>query len=260
MSDNVTELVIAICDGYRRRIREELDERADLLAVYVEWKEFAPVLLGLLARQTTLAGQLASAPQLWNEHVAPMYLRGMIDVYITLAWIARDPGPRSARYKQEGVLQIRDFLAHWKVQLDSDGITYEDDPIINSLSEWLTEFGQDVSPAIAAGKKLSIQEMAEEADCADLYNYTYGMFSSSVHSWWGHVSRFNLGKAEEGNSLLALDPDSASDPAYLVIGAKYLDKAARLFDEAFLERTPQLTALGWMKDKLDRCFNGGEES
>ena len=253
--NNVTELVIAICDGYRRRIREELDERADMLAIYSEWKEVSPVLLALLGRQTSLAGQLASAPQLWNEHVAPMYLRGMIDVYVTLAWISRDPAARAKQYRDQGVVQIRDFLAHWKLQLDSDGITYEEDPIISSLSEWLTEFGGETPNATGDNyKPLTIKQMAEEADCADLYNYTYAMFSSSVHSMWGHVSRFNLTKAEEGDSRHATDPDSASDPAYLVIGAKYLDKVARLFDELFLERTPQLTAFGWMKDKLDRCF------
>jgi uncharacterized protein len=52
----------------------------------------------LLARQATLAIELASAPQLWNGHSAPLFLRAIKDVHITLSWILLDPTTRARHY------------------------------------------------------------------------------------------------------------------------------------------------------------------
>ena len=61
------------------------------------------VLTALLARQTTLAIELSSAPQLWNSHSAPLFLRAMADVHITLAWILLEPEVRAAQYIEHGL-------------------------------------------------------------------------------------------------------------------------------------------------------------
>ena len=60
---------------------------------------------GLLARQATLAIELARSPMMWIGNVAPLILRCMTDAYITLAWILDDRGDRAKKYTEYGLGQ-----------------------------------------------------------------------------------------------------------------------------------------------------------
>src|SRR5579864_1842229 len=78
--------------------RLDLDLRLNLWPVDFSRNEVHEVIGALLARQVTLAVQLASIPVVWNGHTAPLVLRAMADVYISIAWILKDPLIRSQKF------------------------------------------------------------------------------------------------------------------------------------------------------------------
>src|SRR5579864_7388177 len=101
------------------KIRQELRLRCEAYTPDFRMPEVFNVLTALLARQATLAIELAFAPQLWNGHSAPLFLRAMTDVHITLSWILLDPKARARQYIQHGLGQAVLELEHHKKWLDS---------------------------------------------------------------------------------------------------------------------------------------------
>ena len=91
----------------------------------------------LLARMVTLATEIATSPQTWNEHIAPVLLRSMVDAYITLAWIFNDPLDRSRKFILYGLGQAKLGMEHRKVQLEADGIDPNNDLIIKATESWI---------------------------------------------------------------------------------------------------------------------------
>ena len=57
------------------KVRQELRLRCQAYTPDFRTPEVFNVLTALLARQATLAIEMASAPQLWNGHSAPLFLR-----------------------------------------------------------------------------------------------------------------------------------------------------------------------------------------
>src|ERR1039458_482222 len=101
------------------KIRQELRLRCEAYTPDFRMPEVFNVLAALLARQATLAIELASAPQLWNGHSAPLFLRAMTDVHITLSWILVDPKARARQYIEHGLGQAVLELEHRKKKLES---------------------------------------------------------------------------------------------------------------------------------------------
>jgi hypothetical protein len=99
---NFEELLNLIED----RIRQELKIRCEGYIPDFRMPEVFSVLTALLARQATLAIEFVSAPQLWNSHSAPLFLRAMADVHITLSWILLDPETRARQYIDHGLARI----------------------------------------------------------------------------------------------------------------------------------------------------------
>ena len=101
------------------KIRQELRLRCEAYTPDLRMPEVFNVVTALLARQATLAVELASAPQLWNGHSAPLFLRAMTDVHITLSWILLDPTTRARQYIDHGLGQAVLELEHRKKDLES---------------------------------------------------------------------------------------------------------------------------------------------
>jgi len=89
--DKLYELLNSIRDAYIKNAETELLERIELWKVDLAENEKYEVIVGLLARQATLAIQFATVHPIWNGHMAPLILRIMVDLYITLSWIFMDP-------------------------------------------------------------------------------------------------------------------------------------------------------------------------
>jgi hypothetical protein len=109
----------ALIDAIGLRVRQELRARCEEYKPDFQTPEVFSVLTALLSRQATLAIEISSAPQLWNGHSAPLFLRAMTDVHITLSWILLDVRARSRLYIDHGLGQAVLALEHRKKEMES---------------------------------------------------------------------------------------------------------------------------------------------
>ncbi|MFZ1140380.1 MAG: DUF5677 domain-containing protein [Candidatus Sulfotelmatobacter sp.] len=227
------------------------------------------VLTALLARQATLAIQFASAPQLWNWHSAPLFLRAMTDVHITLSWILLDPKTRARQYIDHGLGQAVLELEHRKKWLDSFPEHSKEDmnQMVLAYEAWINtqrwSFLVEVNVGAWSGK--TTREMAEESGILDFYNYVYTPFSQGAHSTWFHVGRFNSAPSESPLTRQLWIPriEDVTDVWTLNLAAKYLDKSFNIFDEKALGLPPSSGIQDWISDEIDSRFgsdNGKQDS
>ena len=186
----------------------------------------------LLARQVTLAIQLARAPAIWNGHIAPLILRTMADNYITLAWIFKDPLDRSRKFILYGLGQEKLQIEHRKRQPQNA----DNDRIIEAKEKWLNSQKYSFLTEINIGSWSGIdtRKMAEQAKCLDTYRFTYMPFSASTHSMWHHVSRYNLvycpNPLHQCHRVPYVPLEVEIDIDYLYRAVKYVKKVFDLFD------------------------------
>lgn len=257
------QILISIADNYIKMVRNELVERWDKWSLDLVKREMYEVIGGLLARQVTLATQLASAPSIWNGHIAPIILRTMVDTYISLAWIFDDPLDRAQKYILYGLGQEKLNLEYRKAALAADGIDSEKDPLVKATETWIDSqrytFLTEVNVGSWSGK--STRDMANEAGCLDLYRYAYTPFSAATHSMWTQISKYNLVTCPNplhGYHKIPIDsPANYIDPDYLYRAAKYVNKSFRLFDKKTGVRVNTSSALESLAKSLIE-FNGNE--
>lgn len=196
------------------------------------------VIGGLLARQATLAKEIAGAPSLWNGHSAPVLLRAMADVHINLAWLILDPSTRCLKYIAFGLGQAKLELEHRRAEIGTRTPTPDEAAMLDAREAWINlqraTFLQDVNLGKWSG--LSVRQMADEAGCLDFYHYVYTPFSGAAHSMWHHVAPYNLRTC--GNPLhryhrIPESPMLEPDVQYLLLAAKYWDKSLGVFDAQF---------------------------
>lgn len=182
-------------------VRKYVDlQRAELKTRWLNWKldltkrEMFEVVGSLLARQVTLAEELALAPSIWNLNVAPLILRAMIDNHINLAWIFMEPLERSRKFILYGLGEEKLQIEHLKNRITEQGENPEENEVINHRSEWLDSqrFSFLTEVTIGSWSGLGTRKMAEEANCLELYNNEYQSYSSATHNMWNFVGKFNL--------------------------------------------------------------------
>jgi hypothetical protein len=243
------------------RIRQELRLRCEAYEPDFRTPEVFNVLTALLARQATLAIEMASAPQLWNGHSAPLFLRAMTDVHITLSWILLDAKTRSRQYIDHGLGQAVLELEHRKKKLESadDNSKEMMKQIIRACEAWIDaqrwNFLVEVNVGTWSGK--TTREMAEDAKILDFYNCVYTPFSQCAHSTWHHVGRYNSAPSESPLTRQLWMPrivESQSDVWNLRLAAKYLDKSFNIFDEKALGRQPSSAVEDWIGNEIEARF------
>ena len=259
--DQVRELIRAL----EAKIRKELRMRCEAYKPNFREPEVFNVLTALLARQATLAIELASAPQLWNGHSAPLFLRAMTDVHITLSWILLDPMTRARQYIDHGLGQAVLALEHRKKEMEHVEVDSKEkmEKIIRAEEEWIDaqkwSFLVDVNIGSWSGK--TARQMAEEAGILEFYNYVYTPFTQCVHSTWYHVGRYNSWPSDSPLTRQLWAPyisDAKTDIWHLNLAAKYLDKSFSLFDEKALHRTPSSDVQDWIYNEIQRRFPSAE--
>ena len=201
------------------------------------------VIGGMLARQATLAKDIARSPALWTGHSAPILLRAMADVYINVAWLLLDPVERCRKFILFGLGQAKLELEHRRAQIGSREPTPQEAAMLEAGQQWIDgqRIGWLLDVDLGKWSSLSVRQMAEEAGCIDFYNYVYTPFSACAHSMWHHVARYDL--VECGNPLHRYHrrPVSEAPPPdvhYLTLAAKYWSKTLNTFDRNFTPATP----------------------
>jgi len=250
------ESVRRIIKVFVDRAREEMIYRWKSRRIDLAQGEVHEVIGALLARQVTLATELAQCPSIWNGHMAPVVLRAMADVYITLAWVLKDPMDRARKFILYGLGQEKLQLEHRRTQIADREPTPEERLMIQASEAWINSqrftFLTEVNLGSWSG--LSTREMADQAGCLDFYNYVYVPFSACSHSMWHHVARYNL--MECSNPLhrhhrIPRMPDPEIDPHYLYLAAKYLQKAFVTFDETIGIELQESSAFDQLCDALE---------
>ena len=247
------------------KIREELRLRCEAYPPDFRAPEVFNVLTALLARQATLAIEFSSAPQIWNWHSAPLFLRAMTDVHITLSWILLDPTTRARQYIDHGLGQAVLELQHHKKRLESTPEhSKEDTNHIQALESWINRqrwnFLVEVNVGAWSGK--TTREMAEESGILDFYNYVYTSFSQGAHSTWYHVGRYNSGVSDSPLTRQLWTPviAASNDIWTLNLAAKYLDKSFNVFDEKALGRPPASEIQDWIGNEIEARFGSDRQT
>ena len=256
-----------VIDLIEERIRQEVRIRCEAYAPDFRMPEVFSVLTALLARQATLAIEFISAPQLWNSHSAPLFLRAMADVHITLSWILLEPEARTRQYIDYGLGQAKLDLEHRKSQLDSADEDSKESlkQSIQAHEAWINmqrwHFLVEVNIGAWSGK--NTRQMAEEAGILDFYNYVYTPFSQCAHSTWYHVGRYNTRPSESPLRRQLWEPripELPTDLWNLSLAAKYLDKSLSLFDERALASPRRSGIRDWIGIEIERCFGSVNNS
>jgi Family of unknown function (DUF5677) len=258
---NDEEQIRALISTIEARIRKELRNRCEAFKPDFEAPEVFNVTTALLARQATLAIEMASAPQLWNGHSAPLFLRAMTDVHITLCWILLDARTRARQYIDHGLGQAVLELEHRKKKLESADVDSREmlEKFISVQEAWINSqrWSFLVEVKIGAWSGKSTRQMAEEAGIVEFYNYVYTPFSQGAHSTWYHVGRYNSEPSESPLTRQLWMPfiaDSSSDIWNLHLAAKYLDKTFNVFDEKALKRPASSRVRDWINDEIQTRF------
>tara|TARA_B110001469_G_scaffold33518_1_gene33972 strand:- start:6316 stop:7863 length:1548 start_codon:yes stop_codon:yes gene_type:complete len=220
-------------ESFAYRFANRVDKVRDAIwnALPIDYyaSEAYEVIGGLLSRQCSLAKKLCN-PNLLDYESGPLFLRALVDNYITVAWLLIDPTDRSRKFIDYGLGQERLQIEHLRSELES----MPESDTKNELSEsiearvaWLNdqhwEFLQDVDIGAWAG--ISTRNMAIEADCLDLYRFAYAPWSQAAHGTWNHVSRFNTRRTSDPLKKHIFCPTKSRGQDFWVMmnGCKYLE-------------------------------------
>ena len=125
---------------YLANVVEGFEARWESYTPEIYQNEISEAIWGLGARQATLAVEMAHNPGIWNPHIAPIILRSMTDVHITLAWIVDDPAGRSKEYIRYGLGQEKLCLEYLQNEADQIPEGELDGPLeegIEMRKKWL---------------------------------------------------------------------------------------------------------------------------
>jgi hypothetical protein len=257
-----------ILERYIRNARAELDARWAEWPLDLSRTHIHEVVGGLLARQVSLAVNVAAAPPVWNPHAGPVLLRAMTDVVITLAWILEKPDERSKQYIEYGLGQVKLDIERRKADFTVDDLSEAERKIIEVSEAWLQQqrwpFLTEVN--LGSWSDVSTRQMAQETGLIDFYNYTYQLFSGAAHSMWQHVGRFNVQPCHSPlhrYHRVPVDPDIPPDFYWLELAAKYLLRAFQIFDDksgVTVTEPSSYERLGEEVDDLNRRHENSAQS
>ena len=165
-------------------------------------------------------------------------LRALIDNHITIAWIFKDYEDRIRKYILYGLGQEKLYLEHLKNVENKNDDNNDVSKIIDANEDWINGQRYSFLTEINVGSwsGLSTREMAEQADCSDLYKFAYTPFSASTHSMWNHVGKYNVTYSDNPLHKYCLVPtDYEIEPRVdiLLNSAKYIQKSFSAFDNYF---------------------------
>ena len=249
-----------IITRFRNSARIEFYSRLNAWKFDLNEIEQYEVIGALLARQVSLVNDLAGSPRIWTDHSAPLILRAMADVYIHLAWIFGSRQERAKKFIQDGLGSIKLEVAHKKADLENNG-----DPDgqlsrnIEFLESWIASQRLDdlVEVNLGSWSGLSTRAMAQEANCLDFYNYVYQPFSNAAHSSWSHVSIHNSSYCLNPTHRIhrvAISENHDPDLNWLVLGAKYLNKSFKQYDEKITITVDCQSAYEQLLDDLEKSY------
>lgn len=250
-----------LIENYCADVDRELAARLDVWQPDFAQIHVHEVIGGMLARQATLAKEVARAPMIWTGHCAPILLRTMADVYINIAWLLLDPAERCRKFILFGLGQAKLELEHRRAQIGAREPIPEEVAMLEASKRWIDSqrIGSLLDVDLGKWSSLSVRQMAEEAGCIDFYHYVYTPFSACAHSMWHHIAHYNL--KECGNPLhrhhrRPISQAFVPDIHYLTLVAKYWNKTLGTFDQTLGLAIPGPSSY---ESLMDTIVDGGSD-
>jgi hypothetical protein len=216
------------------------------------------VFAGLLARQGTLTIKLALCPPLWDGHVAPMLLRGMVECLVTARWIMLDPLLRATEYISYALGQAKLTLSHMQNEIEGEQDPETKERLLSFAQmqeSWIVSqrLIQFIDVNLGSWSGMSIRKMCDEIGDIELYKFWFVPFSTTVHNTWQHVSLCNTKictnplHMEHRLSYIATRP---MDADIMRMSAKFFDKLVIAFDDFYSLKLDDISAETFFKDGL----------
>ncbi len=215
----------------------ELRERWNAWPIDPNQIDVHEVIGGLLARQTTLAIEFVGGPPMWTPHLAPLVLRAMVDVRISLGWILKDASPRAKLFVAHGLGQVKLQVEHLKARLAAEGSNAEEHPMVKAMIAWIDGQRFHFLTEVNVGNwgNVDVRTMAHECGCEELYSRDYATWSGAGHSQWHHIHPYNLkpctNPLHRGGHRVPRVSAFPSDLTYPHRAVDYLADTLSAFDE-----------------------------
>lgn len=136
---DVTEGIEGFIAAFTHFVHDDFRARERAWGLDLGKPQNRQVILGLVARQATHAIEIVSNPGIWNPNTAPILMRAMADVHITLVWLLQNPDERVPLYVQDGLGAIKLEIAHRKEEARKRGgdVPEGHDQMIEYYENWL---------------------------------------------------------------------------------------------------------------------------
>lgn len=238
--------------------RNLLSEVWKELPVEIYRSESFEVMGALLSRQTTLACEVINNPGIWNFHSGPLFLRALVDNYITTAWILKDPLDRSRKFISHGLGQEKLKIEHLKAEYDALDDKTEKEQLkqfIDAKEAWINmqhfTFLQEVD--IGSWSGMNTRQMAQEAGCLNLYRFAYTPWSQAAHGTWNHIGLFDSHASSDSLHKHIQQPfyHQHQDLDIVINTSKYLDKMYTLVINHYCIELRQEMPKEWIDKNLD---------
>jgi len=260
----MTELndIMEVMESYSGIVEQGMNERWEKLPVEIYESETYETIGGLMARQATLTIELAMSPSIWTGHIAPLILRCMTDVHITLAWILSEPAERSKKYILYGLGQEKLQIEHLKADADQDDEQIQ--KMIEIKEAWLNDQRRDFMTEVNVGNwaGLNTRQMAIEAGCEGLYKFAYTPFSGVAHNMWQHISIYNLKPCINPMHKYHKVPTIRKvpiEPDYVYRSAKYINRTYDAIDKKYKLDIEAMMPLDYLVEEFNK-LNTDEDS
>ncbi|NNE59123.1 MAG: hypothetical protein HKN36_13530 [Hellea sp.] len=196
------------------------------------------VLSALLARQSALAVGLIESPPSWNGHIAPLILRSMIELLISVRWILIDPEQRSKEYISYGLGQEKLLTANYQKELEEGNADKRVELIVERNLDWIESqmFQMFVEVNLGSWTGMSVRKMCDEIGDPSLYKFSFAPFSACTHNSWNHVGKWNARLCENPmhkQHMVGFVADIWPIVDFVANACKYLELVIDAFDSHY---------------------------
>jgi hypothetical protein len=238
-----------------------LEDRWNAWPINANEIEIHEVIGAIIARQISLAKSFADNPQLWNNDLAPLFLRAMTENYITLNWILQEPLDRVRKFIEYGIGNEKLQIEKRKLILEEQGEDPDEDEaeMIESRSQWIDFHRYSFLTTVDVGSwsGISTRQMAIDSGCKDFYDLVYNPFSNCTHSSWNHIGKYNVKMSENPMHKFLRLPyvhKGEIESFYANLSIKYLSMVFNSFEEKYFPEVEDESIRDFYYSKLEKAF------
>lgn len=262
----MTEKEVIQLEKYVKCLKESIDTSISRLEKrWNEWPinanevEVHEVVGAIIARQISLAKGFADNAQLWNNDLAPLFLRAMTENYITMHWILHDPLDRVRKFIEYGIGNEKLQVEKRKVILGEQAEDPEKHEMMNSQLQWIDfhRYSFLTTVDIGSWSGISTRQMAIDSGCKDFYDLVYDPFSNCAHNSWNHIGKYNVKISENPMHKFLRLPfvnPGEIESFYANLSIKYLSMILDSFEEKYFPDSKEESILDIYYSKLDKVF------